>query len=134
MIGARIKEERERFGMTQPQFAEAAGAAKRTLIEWEKGSTSPTAVQLSALMNIGVDVMYIITGARSANALAPEEQLLLERYRASDIALRDAALRVLLGGNQTTANAKVVVRGNVGQEIKGTFTNANFSVDMGKMK
>lgn len=69
MIGVRIKEERERLGMTQPQFAEAAGAAKRTLIEWEKGATSPTAVQLSALNTIGVDVMYILTGVRSATAV-----------------------------------------------------------------
>lgn len=62
MIGDRLKEERERLKMTQPQFAEAAGAAKRTLIEWEKGTTSPNAVQLSALQKIGVDVFYVLTG------------------------------------------------------------------------
>ncbi|MCK9987624.1 MAG: hypothetical protein AzoDbin1_04096 [Azoarcus sp.] len=62
MIGERLKAERERLGLTQPQFAEAAGAAKRTLIEWEKGTTSPSAVQLSALSKIGVDVTYVLTG------------------------------------------------------------------------
>lgn len=62
MIGIRLKEERERLGLTQPDFAKAAGAAKRTLIEWEKGTTSPNTVQLSALSKIGVDVYYVITG------------------------------------------------------------------------
>lgn len=62
MIYQRLREERERLGLTQPAFAEAAGAAKRTLIEWEKGSTSPNAVQMSALSAIGVDVLYVLTG------------------------------------------------------------------------
>lgn len=65
MIGSRLKEERERLGYTQPQFAELAGAKKRTLIDWEKGVSSPTAVQLSALAEIGVDVLYVITGVPS---------------------------------------------------------------------
>lgn len=64
MIGDRLREERERLGLNQPDFAAAAGAAKRTLIEWEKGSTSPTAVQLSALSKVGVDVLYVVTGSR----------------------------------------------------------------------
>lgn len=67
MIHTRLKEERERLGLTQPEFAEAAGAAKRTLIEWEKGSTSPNAVQISALSFVGVDVLYVLTGQRSKN-------------------------------------------------------------------
>lgn len=87
MIGKRLKEERERLGMTQPQFAEAAGAAKRTLIEWEKGATSPNAVQLSALFAHGADVTYIITGVRSCAPSVPtlsrEEECLLDNYRHS---------------------------------------------------
>lgn len=87
MIGERIKEERERLGMTQPDFAAAAGAAKRTLIEWEKGNTSPTLVQLSALITIGADAQYILTGIRSGTApgavvLTVREEKLLDNYRA----------------------------------------------------
>ena len=83
MIGERIKEERERLGMTQPDFAAAAGAAKRTLIEWEKGKTSPTVVQLLALTSIGVDAQYILTGMRSSAlpSLSPREAALLDNYR-----------------------------------------------------
>jgi transcriptional regulator with XRE-family HTH domain len=65
MLGERLRRERERLGLTQPAFAEAAGAAKRTLIDWEKGVSSPTAVQLGALAAIGADVLYIVTGQRS---------------------------------------------------------------------
>lgn len=72
MVGERLKEERERLQMTQPAFAAAAGAAKRTLIEWEKGSTSPNAVQLSALGEIGVDVLYVVTG-KTQRQLAAEQ-------------------------------------------------------------
>jgi transcriptional regulator with XRE-family HTH domain len=88
MIGERLKYERERLGMTQPDFADAAGTKKRTLIDWEKGVSSPTAVQLSALSTIGVDVLYVLTGQRAqsvtaAPALSREEEVLLDNYRNS---------------------------------------------------
>lgn len=65
-IGARLKEERERLGLTQQTFSALAGAGKRTLITWESGETSPNAVQLSALAAAGVDALYLLTGNRTA--------------------------------------------------------------------
>lgn len=62
--------------MTQPTFAAAAGAAKRTLIEWEKGATSPSAVQLSALRDIGVDVLYVLTGEREYRMPETQDQFI----------------------------------------------------------
>lgn len=75
MLGNRLREERDRVGMTQPVFAEAVGAKKRTLIDWEKGVSSPTATQLEALAAIGVDVLYVLTGRRApaVNGLAVSE-------------------------------------------------------------
>ena len=73
MIGLRIKEERERLALTQQGLADAIEIAKRTLIDWEKGRTSPNAVQLSALSEIGVDVLYVVTGMRSQPVVAPYE-------------------------------------------------------------
>lgn len=86
MLGERLKEERERLGLTQPDFADVASAKKRTLIDWEKGVSSPTAVQLSALSSIGVDVLYVLTGQRMNHqpALNPKEAALLDNYRHSD--------------------------------------------------
>lgn len=64
MIGDRLKQERERLGYTQENFAAAAGAKRRTLIDWEKSVSSPTAVQLAELSKIGVNVNYVVTGER----------------------------------------------------------------------
>lgn len=63
-IGERLREERQRLKMTQAALASFAGASKRTAIEWEKGATSPNAVQLSALSEYGVDIGYVLTGHR----------------------------------------------------------------------
>lgn len=68
MLEDRLREERERLRLTQEVFAEAAGAKRRTLIDWEKGVSSPTAVQLSALSEIGVDVLYVLTGKHQQNS------------------------------------------------------------------
>ena len=65
MIGDRLKEERERLGLTQPAFAEIAGVSKRTVIDWQNGVSSPTATQLAALMAAGLDGAYLLTGLRA---------------------------------------------------------------------
>lgn len=80
MIGDRLKSERERLSHTQPTLAEYAGAKKRTVIDWEKGVSSPTAVQLSALAAIGVDVQYVITGVRSLNPACETQNITQQLY------------------------------------------------------
>lgn len=92
MIGVRLREERERLGLTQEAFCAAASASRRTLVDWEKGVSSPTAVQLSALSAIGVDVLYVVTGSRLAGApsLTPEESALLDNFRHSPPAAQKA--------------------------------------------
>lgn len=87
VIGQRLKEERERLGYNQTDFAALAGAAKRTQIDWEKGVSSPTAEQLAAFAAAGADVLYILTGQRSGAVapppLKPDEAALLDNYRHS---------------------------------------------------
>ncbi|OSC96059.1 hypothetical protein BZY60_000235 [Pseudomonas aeruginosa] len=79
MIGERLKEERKRLGLTQPGLAEIAGAAKRTVIDWEKGVSSPTAAQLEALSRVGMDVLFVVTGTRSQTATS-ESNSATSRY------------------------------------------------------
>ncbi len=74
MINSRLKEERTRLGLTQPIFAEFALAKKRTVQDWEKGVSSPTAIQMEALSLKGVDIQYICTGIRSKNLSEIAEQ------------------------------------------------------------
>lgn len=65
MLGERLKEERKRLKLTQPDLADSVDASKRTVIDWEKDKTSPTAIQLMAMSKVGVDVSYLITGTRT---------------------------------------------------------------------
>lgn len=64
MFGLRIKEERQRLDFSQELLAEKLGLSRRTIIGWEKDDSSPTAVQLFALHELGFDVNYIITGQK----------------------------------------------------------------------
>ena len=69
-IAKRLKAERERLGLSQPQLGELVKAGKTTVINWEKGSSAPDAVQLSAIAAAGADVLYILTGTRTATHAA----------------------------------------------------------------
>ena len=103
MIGNRLREERERLGLTQPVFAELAGAKKRTLIDWEKDVSSPTAVQLAQLSAAGADVLYILTGQRAGGASAPPppravsegDRILLDNFHAAPPQVRDGVKTAL---------------------------------------
>lgn len=85
-IGKRLREERERLGLNQPNFAALANTTKQTLFSWENGKTAPDGFQLMALATAGADVLYILTGRRSqavaeVELLPPDEQVLIDSYR-----------------------------------------------------
>jgi len=95
-LGARLREERNRLGLSQPKLAEAVGVSKNTVIAWEKGTTSPNAVQLSGLSVLKFDVLYILTGqyAGPSEPLAPDESALLDNYRHLCDEQRETLVRV----------------------------------------
>lgn len=108
MIGERLRSERERLGMTQPEFAELADTKKRTLIDWEKGVSSPTAVQLAAMAKAGADVLYILTGQRAGGLPAMSQSMSMESISEADRALLDnfhAAPEQVQAGVKTTLGA-----------------------------
>lgn len=82
-IGERLREERERLGMNQSDFASIGALTKRALSRYENGERSPDAAFLAAIAVAGADVLYILTGQRSA-PVAPQALL-----PASDRALLD---------------------------------------------
>lgn len=61
-IGARIREERLRLGMSQAAFAKVLGVHRRTQINYESGERKPDTDYLGALANAQVDVGYVLTG------------------------------------------------------------------------
>ncbi|MDR2325098.1 MAG: helix-turn-helix domain-containing protein [Acidovorax sp.] len=83
-IGERLKEERLRIAYAQVAFADACAINRGTLSNWEKGEQTPSAAALGVMANLGVDVLYVVTGQRagqSESTLAPAERELLQAWR-----------------------------------------------------
>lgn len=84
-IGERLKEERDRLGLSQTDFAALGGAGRKTQFNYETGERAPDGAYLAAIASVGADVLYILTGQRGgaspAPALKPDEAALLDNYR-----------------------------------------------------
>ena len=83
-IGNRLQLERKRLGLNQEEFAQKIGVAKRTLAGYEAGAADIGALPLSRAYEIGMDVMYVLSGKRSLmapDALSGEETELVNRFR-----------------------------------------------------
>lgn len=112
-VADRFKSERERLALTQPRVADLTGVGKTTVINWEKGLSSPTAVQLSALAEVGLDVLYVITGQRAGGASAPPppravsegDRILLDNFHAAPAQVQ-AGVKTALGAFASGGGAR----------------------------
>ncbi|PIV87604.1 MAG: transcriptional regulator [Hydrogenophilales bacterium CG17_big_fil_post_rev_8_21_14_2_50_63_12] len=87
-IGERLKEERDRLGLNQTDFAAIGGIGRKTQFNYESGERAPDGAYLAAIATAGADVLYILTGQRVGAAapvapLKPDETALLDNYRNS---------------------------------------------------
>lgn len=118
-IGERLREERERLGENQTDFAALAGVTRKTLFGYETAERSPPAEALAAWAEHGLDVCYVVTGISQNRAtspdLPPDEQLLLEAYRGMAAPARKVLLAELLTGGK-----KPKARPQSGEGIKVT--------------
>lgn len=64
-IGYRLREERNRLGLSQTEFANACGVNQVTQSNYEKDKRNPDSLYLAAAAKLGVDVNYLITGTYS---------------------------------------------------------------------
>jgi transcriptional regulator with XRE-family HTH domain len=69
-FGKRLKEERERLGLSQTKFAEACGVGKTAQFNYERGERSPSSLYLDLARELGVDTHYVATGTRTSNEWA----------------------------------------------------------------
>ena len=102
-IGDRLKEERERLGFSQTEFAAVAGASKNSQYNYEKGDRSPDAEYLAAVAERGVDILYVVIGQRLPVAeptLSADEVEMVEHVRALDDDDKGAVKRLLRAFNQ----------------------------------
>jgi len=103
-LGNRLREERERLGLSQEAFGEIGGVKKLAQRNYEKGNRQPDASYLTAVAAIGVDVMYVLTGQRVAPvqpALSRREAALVDNYRHCAQEDQQAIDRVALNAAKT---------------------------------
>lgn len=84
-FGQRLKDERVRLGFSQADFGDALGVTKTTQFNYEKGARNPDAAYLAAAAELGVDVLYVLTGQRTPRleeGLSEREQAVLDNFRA----------------------------------------------------
>lgn len=129
-VGRRIAQLRGE--MKVGDFAERLGVNRKTITRWEANDALPDGSSLLALyLQFGASPAWVLLGEGAEAEAVPlpaEEMLLLQRYRQSPTALRDAALRVLLGEAPETSQRKFK---EVGQYIEGSVNQAGLTLNVG---
>ena len=131
LVAGRLREEREKLGLSQGDMAELGGTKARTYQDWERAVAGVSTEFLALAALRGLDVTYVLTGVRgNTGGLSPDESSLLELYKLSDDQGRDALRTVAAlasrraGGSTGNKAATVTIGGDVGQSIAG---DASFS-------
>jgi transcriptional regulator with XRE-family HTH domain len=63
-FGDRLKLERKRLGMNQEEFGAKAGVQRFTQYQYEAEVNSPTVRYLASILEIGVDLTYVLFGIK----------------------------------------------------------------------
>lgn len=77
-IGRRLREERTRLDLNQRDFACVGGVLSNAQGKYERGQRSPSAVYLASLIEIGVDVLYVLTGEPHPQLLNKDQEKVLQ--------------------------------------------------------
>ncbi|KWI64102.1 XRE family transcriptional regulator [Burkholderia stagnalis] len=135
----RLREERQRLGLNQTDFAASGGVKRDAQQNYESGSRRPDSSYLEAIAALGVDVAYLLKGQRNASELSADEEVLIAGYRSLDAQGRAGVLGMIGGMTQVPAVPKAAKTttvhqnfegANVGQHVTGDVT-APFSINMG---
>jgi len=98
-LGTRLREERERLGMTQRVFGDIGGVEPNAQGKYESGERTPRADYLAALAASGVDALYVLNGVRTPaplDCLSADETGLLSALRRLPEADKAALQHLLL--------------------------------------
>lgn len=118
-VGKRLKEEREKLGLSQTDFAAIGGVGRKSQFNYEENERKADTAYLEKIAGIGADVRYIITGDRKGQpplVLTADEQVLLNGFRALDEKTRKRMLAFVLSGDPP--GGKVNIHGQVGNQIE----------------
>lgn len=129
-FGGRLAFERDSLGFTIVDWALQCGVTKQTQIKYEGGANFPDARYLVEADRLHADVMYILTGSRTYEAMSDEHQNLLEAYLDAPAELKRAAFAVLLSPYVSDYERARVDPGYYRHEIKGE-EDVRFNPDKG---
>ena len=106
-IASRLKATRESLGLSQQALAEHCGVTARSQRNYEAGERQPDAEYLARLLELGVDVAFVLAGERrgSQPSTDPAELVLLDNYRRCSLAGKQDLLQksVLLAAGISSA-------------------------------
>ena len=91
----KIKEIREKSGMTQKDVADNMGLSVQTISRYEKGLRSPSVKvlrELCGVLNVSMDYM---TDVDRLMTISGKENMIIELYRSADHRTKDDALMIL---------------------------------------
>lgn len=91
----RIREERERLGFTQAQFAGIGKVTPRSQQNYETTERKPDADYLAEIAKIGADILYIVTGQRSQNTVSETDSKLLSSFHSATPSVQSFVLQGL---------------------------------------
>lgn len=86
MVCDRLKNERKRLGMTQPDLAKICSVSVQTVVRWEKEVNSIPTDKLVLLAGCGFDICFILLDTNKIGDLShldAREKSLLDNYRHS---------------------------------------------------
>lgn len=103
LIHVRLREEIARCGLTLAAASRAANEpSSQRLKDVVVGRQKCPADLVAKLMTVGIDALYVLSGERStvsSTRLAPDEDMLLDGYRALTMSERKKMLAKMLVGN-----------------------------------
>lgn len=101
-VAEKVKEARERLGLTQDEFGKLVGVSKQSICSWEKGRNLPDIINIHKIANLCEKNLSAFFDDKSSftmakdNVLTEKERQIINKFRAMGSEQRKA-LEILLG-------------------------------------
>lgn len=118
-IGPRLREERERLGMTQRVFGDIGGVEPNAQGKYESGERTPRVDYLAAVAASGVDALYVLNGVRTPvplHGLSAQDSDMLNALRRVAEADKAAILHLLKRLSDDRHEQQGRIRSDVGRQ------------------
>lgn len=95
-LAQRLKEERQRVGLSAEETADLGRVGRTTQFAYEKAANAPDTDYLLRLQGGGFDVVYVLSGHRDRVRISACSRALLDRYEVVPKSMRDVIDNVAL--------------------------------------